>query len=444
MNFDPFKLIIILIGTLFLGAFAWLLARGWAQRLMVLALLGGLALYSGIGSADAAVSPYFIAYYFILFISIIVGFHFARIIFLPASVTIGRKIPEILDTLERNGIWYFVIIAYVLLSAYSLVWPEFKLHQLISPPSPDLRTVFYQRFADLPPDAVSKLLEYVRLLMTPFFFTALYVLRHRLRRIVVIFFLLLYMEYVSKASIGRGDVMMYIGYIVLAIWFLRPRYRKLVVALGLIATPLIFVGLHWYSVIRIGGGFSGAGLSDAMMAVLETELGFIRNVGQPIVDAGARVDLMKYFTWILTLPIPKILTGPIEGARINYEISELVLGLPIGSLGWYVVLPGLVAESIYIYGLRFFWLHGIFIGILAAFFARVAERVPQFLFLYVHVVLLFGYVLNRGGISALLPVVINEFLLFYIFLFVAALRNKRKAKSSPRVPDVHPLGGVAR
>ncbi len=169
-----------------------------------------------------------------------------------------------------------------------------------------------------------------------------------------------------------------------------------------------------------------------MLSVLARELGFLKNVGVTVLEAGARVDIGAYFTWIATLPIPKVLTGDIEGARINYEISEIVLGLPIGSPGWYVVLPGLVVESVYIYGRYFFWLHGIFLGIMAAFFARIAERVPQFLFLYLYIVLMFAYVLNRAGISALLPTIINEFLFFYLFLFFVIFRTRRRAFKDPR------------
>jgi len=434
MNFDPVKLFFILTGTFIFGSVAWFMARGCAQRLMLLILLGGLVFYSGIGSAEVEVDPIFIGDYFALFVSIIAGFFLALPMFFTFGVKIGRMAPSVLYVLERKGVWHSVIVVYVLVSAFPLIWPEFKLHHLLSPPSPDLLTIFYQRFSGEAPDLLSRILEYVRLLMTPFFFTALYVLRSRFKWIVTIFLLLLYMDYVEKAAIGRGTVMMHIGYIILSIWFLRPRYRKYVIAVGLLLTPFIFLGLHWYSVIRIGGEFSGTGFRDAMETVLKTELGFVKSVGQPILETQARTDAMKYLIWIVTLPIPKILSGPIEGARVNYEISETVLGLPVGSYGWYVVLPGIVAESIYIFGQWLFWIHGVFIGIIAAFFARVMERVPQFLFLYIYIVIMFGYVLNRGGIAALLPNIINEFLFFYLFLFVILLSRRSYRNSAVAIP----------
>lgn len=430
MNFDPGKLIIIIIGTLFLGAFAWLSVRGGQQRLMLLALLSGVVLYSGVGAADVAISSHFIFYYFVFMSSIMVGFHLGRPMFLSASVAIGRKLPSVLDELERMGGWRFVIVTYVLLSVYPFVWPEFRVHELIFLSPPDLTTAFARRFTDGPSDALSRILEYIRLLMTPFFYTALYALRNRIKLITVVFFLLLYFNYADNSSIGRGYVLSHIGFLYLALWLLRPRLRKFLVVFGLMASPLVFSGLYYYRVIRIGGDFTGASLGHMVLAIPDVELGFLRRVGQPLYDMGARTDLKMYFIWIFTLPIPKILTGPIEGARINHEISEIALGLPVGAPGWYVVLPGLVAESIYIYGPYFFWLHGIFIGMLAAFFARVTERVPQLLFLYIYLIFIFFYFLNRGGISSFLPTVINEFILFYVFLFLAVLRKKRNAQAS--------------
>jgi len=76
-----------------------------------------------------------------------------------------------------------------------------------------------------------------------------------------------------------------------------------------------------------------------------------------------------------------------------------------------------------------FWLHGLFLGIMAAFFARVTERVPQFLFLYSYIVIQFSYVLNRGGIASLLPTIINEFLSFYLYLFAIVFYHRRKMYS---------------
>lgn len=428
MSLDLGKLLLIMSGTMLLGGVAFITARGISQRLMLLGLLGGMAFYSGIGASDTAVAPRFIGFYFALFTAIILGFYIGRVMFQPVSLAIGHRVPQAVESIMKGNAWCFVIILYVLLSSVPLIWPEFRLHFLLRPPSPDLRAVFYKRFTE-GRDPILHVVSYAVILMTPFFYVALYRLRHRSCWIAFVFSLLMYVDYVATGYIGRSDVMMYFTVLVLGIWFAEPRARRRLFMMGIIFSPLVLYALYWYGRIRIGGVPGDISIFEGALSLLYSEIGFPRMVGMRILELGARVDLRQYFTWIVTLPFPKLLTGAIEGARINYEISELVLGLPRGAPGWYIVLPGLVAESIYIYGEWFFWLHGALIGAMAAFFARFAERVPQFLFLYLYLVIQFSYVLNRGGIAGVLPKVINEFLLFYVFVFALVLRPRSKQLS---------------
>ncbi|NWN91783.1 hypothetical protein HLV39_09815 [Marinobacter adhaerens] len=425
MSFDLAKLFVIVVGSLIVGAVAFMAAKGWAQRLMLLGLLGGLFFYSGIGGADESVSWTYSVYYFGVFFGVVFGFSFGRVFFMSTGRTLGARLPYVLGTMN-SAAWQWVVVLYVLVSLLPLVLPEFRLHMLFLPPSPDLKALFAERFSTATPNLLEKLVGYAQLLLSPFFYLALYHLRFRLKWVILIFAFLLYAGYVDKAYAGRGDVMMHVGMIVLALWVMRPWLRKRIMGVILLSLPLLFYGFYIYGRIRIGGGVEGVGITDGVFSILETEWGFPRMVGMSIIESEARVNLGAYFVWIVTLPIPKIITGGIEGARINYEISEIVLGSTRGTTGWYVVLPGLVSEAVYIYGKYFFWVHGLLIGFMAAFFARLTERVPQTSFLFFYLVLMFSYALNRGGISALLPLIMNQFLLFYLFLFYILIRRKKQ------------------
>lgn len=421
MAFGLSRLVAILAGTMLIGGIAIYIARGAICRSMLTGIIGGLALFSGIGASAPEVMPVYIVYYFIFLVAMILGFHLIRPVFLPTSRILGLRLPPILTSIDNNSAWLLIIAMYLAIAAFPLVWPKIRLHQLFSPPPPNLRETFFRRFTE-EPSVISKLVEYGRFLLAPFFFIALYRLRFRLWRLVAVIGILLYLEYVSNAYIGRGTVIIYLSFIFLIVWFLHPQFRFALVILAAAATPGLLYAFYWYARMRLGGAVGGIGFGAAISALLSFELGFPSDVGMPILQAGARVNLNDYFTWILTLPIPKLITGPIKGARINYEISEIILGLPTGVRGWYVVLPGLIAESVYIYGPFFFWLHGLFIGGIASFFVRLTERVPHFLFLFFYILLKFCYVLNRGGIAAFLPQIINEFLLFYLFLVFAVIR----------------------
>jgi hypothetical protein len=424
VDFDPAKLTLVIAGSMGLGALALLAARGTIQRLMLFSMLAGLFFYSGVGTAYREVHASFVGFYFAFVLAMVLGFHLGRVVFLDLSVTVGRAITPVLGRMDRGIFWKVLIAAYIFLSIFPLLWPEPRLQQLIVPPAPDLIKMLSGRFQE-EFDPFSVMVGYLRLLLTPLFFVALYRLRRKLPSIALIFLFLLYVRYVENAYLGRGAVVMHMAILFLAVWFLRPSHRGRVAVVVALLAPLLLYGFYMYALLRIGDVVGDISFIEALKVILDTELGFVRDVGTVILASGARVDLMQYFTWIVTLPVPKILTGAIEGARVNYEISELVLGVPTGGYGWYVVLPGVVAESIYIFGTRFFWLHGVFLGFIASFFTRLAERVPQFVFLYFYLVVMFGYVLNRGGVAALLPPLINEFLLFYILVVSSVVVSQR-------------------
>ena len=422
MSFYLERLCYVIAGSFWIFCLGILTTRGWHQRSLLLGTLFGLFIYSGIGSTMEGVAPEFVVFYMVFAVAIIAGVGFGRVLFLPVSRSIGRHIPTALPNVDYRRLWKGVILAYLLISAFPLFWPEFRLHQLLTPSPPDLRTIFFLRFHS-EPDAATRIVNYMRVLMTPFFFISLYRYRFRLKWVAIIFCLLLYLKYVVDFSyVSRSTVMLHVLILFLAGWILYPKARPKLTILSISCIPIFLVANYAYVVIRIGGTLGDISLSESANAVLWGELGLVKRAGMVVYKTGARVNLADFVKWIITLPIPKLLTGPIEGARVNYEISELVLGIRTGSRGGHVALSGLLSESIYIYGKHFFWAHGFFFGGLAAFFARLMERVPQFLFLFLYVALLFGYNLNRAGIGSLLPRITNQFLLFYLFVFTVVFR----------------------
>ncbi len=422
MNIDFSVLAVILFGTLIIGIVSILSARGIWQRVLLFGFYSGLCLYNGVGAAYSDVPNYYIIYYFGFLISFACAFWLFRYFFTPLSVRTGKVLRRTLSKVDNSRLWHSIVFLSLFLHFISLIYPEIKLHQLISPPTPDLRSAFSARWEMQQIDILLKLVDYIRILLTPFFYIALFRYRHRVIRLILIIAMLLYFQYVAKAYIGRGRVLIEIGIIGVGLWVYYPKKRFHLTILALVAIPFILVGSHFYAIIRLGDTPIDITPTQAALKIVESETSFPRKVGMPIIESNQRVDMKSYVTWIVTLPIPKVLTGEIKGARVNYEISEIVLGGTRGQPGWYIVLPGLVAESIYIFGNYFFWLHAVFIAFLAVLLIRLLEKTPQLLFLKAFVVVTFAYHLNRAGISGPLPVVINGFLLFYVFVFLCTFR----------------------
>jgi hypothetical protein len=439
MTLDPLVLLIVLVGTVLTGGVSVAAAGGLWQRLLLLGMFSGLCFYSGVGAAFPDVPGYYLVYYFGFLVAFAWGFWFFSVIFVDLGIRSGRALTRFLDNVDFHPAWPLVICIYLLIHLVPLVYPEVRVHYLFAPPRPDLTGVWAMRWELEGMDIFEKLVEYAKVLLTPFFYIALFRYRDRFRRILLIFALLLYFQYVAGGYMSRSEVVIAVSTAWLATWAARPRYRRALAIVAVMAVPLILMVSYYYGVIRIGGTPERVTPVQAVELVLEQEISFPRNVGVHIIESGARVDLSNYLRWMFTLPIPKLLTGEIAGARINYEISELILGLPRGVRGWYVVLPGLVAESLYIFGRHFFWLHALFVAFLAAVVTRLIERTPQLLFLQAYVVVTFAYHLNRGGISGPLATLVNHFMLFYLFVFVhlSGLCGKRQAvaRGQRRVSD---------
>jgi len=421
MTLDPLVFILVLLGTVFIGGLSVFAARGIWQRLILVGMFSGLWLYSGVGAAHPEVAQYYLFYYFGFLVAFAFAFWIFRVAFARLRIRSGQVLMRVLGNVEWHPVWLLVIWVYLLLHLVPLIYPEMRLHHLLSPPSPDLITHLAARWQPQEMDVLQKLVDYARILLTPVFFIALFRYRERFALVATIFASMLDAAGVSGRYIGGGTILISLATVFTAFWVERQNQRRILAVVAVIAFSSVLVFSYNYALSRIGGDPGDVTPLQAVMGVLEVEISFPHDVGVPIIESGERVDFGAYIRWMLTLPIPKLLTGEIEGARINYEISEIVLGLSRGEMGYYVVLPGLVAESVYIYGRHFFWLHAVFVAFLTAFLMRLMERTPQLLFLQAYVVVTFAYHINRGGISGPMGIIVNEFMLFYLFVFACII-----------------------
>lgn len=409
-------LAVVFFGTTMIGVIALLGTTSQWQRILLFGVLSGFFLYSGVGAAYPEVPEYYLLYYFGFLIAFVASFFFFKVVFLRLSRQAKLMLPLVFRDVDKAAVWQWVIFVYYLLLLAPLLYPRLRLIQLIKPQFIALPELLYMRFKT-ETETLLKLANYGKVLLTPFFYIALFRYRNRLHLVLLAILAQLYITYVVNGYISRSDILIALGTISLALWVSRPRQRSVLIICGVSLLPFMFIGSYLYSVCRIGGKVEFTGFISAATKILLIETSFPKNVVIPIIEYGARTSLIDYLRWIVTLPIPKIITGNINIAAINLEVSELILGVSRGEKGFYITLSGLVGESIYIYGLRFFWLHGIFIGFLAALIIRLLERTPQFLFLNAYVVMLFGYVLNRAGVDGALGYLINYFLLFYLIVF---------------------------
>ncbi|MCM8781921.1 MAG: hypothetical protein NC828_02585, partial [Candidatus Omnitrophica bacterium] len=338
MNINPLILLIVLLGTLFLSSLSLRAVRGIWKRLLILGFFSGLCFYSGIGAAYSDVPYYYLLYYFGFLCAFAFAFWLFNIAFANLSSSTGQRLTRVFSNVDVHPAWLLVIYIYLLSYIVPLIYPELRLQDLFLPPHPDLLASFARRWELQKVNILQKLVEYARVLLTPFFYIALFRYRQKLGRIILIFVVLLYLQYVGEGYVGRSPVIIAFATILLGLWVIYPKRRPVLIAISIIAIFFVLALSYWYMIIRIGGNPRSVTPIGAALNTLEIETTFPRDVGIPIIESGARVDLAAYAKWIITLPIPKLITGEIEGARVNYEISELIFQRGRGQRGYYIVL----------------------------------------------------------------------------------------------------------
>ncbi|MGB4298178.1 MAG: hypothetical protein WBK32_00900 [Candidatus Saccharicenans sp.] len=424
MRFDYISFFAILCLTILVG---WLFLKNiqdlW-ERLVVTGFILGFCFYSGIGAAYNDVPCYYRIFYFGFLIAFACAYIIFRQLLKKLNIPTEYLFERSLISLDRRIPSPVVIAIYMVFCVVPLIYPELKLGYLISPPHPDLNTYFFRRWQTQSITFIEALANYAQILLVPFFYIALFRYRNRIKKLIIITVFLLYIGYVRQGGyIGRSDVLIAMGTIWIAIWADNPKSRRALAVITVMALPFVLAVFYYYSIIRIGGDPKGIKPLEAALLNIQEEISLPPSIAVPLIESGARVDMGDYVKWICTLPLPKFFFGRTKIAEINYEISEVVLSVPRGEAGYNIVLPGLVGESVYVYGKYFFWVHAVFIAFIAAFLMWLIGRVPHTLFLKSFIVMTFAYHMNRGGISGPLAILINSFLLFYLYLLVTYLRK---------------------
>lgn len=415
-------LFIVTLSSFLMLCFAQYLLGSSLQKLFIFGGVFGIYFYCGIGAAYPGVEPSYTLFYIIFQFVLVSSFIITSKLTVNLSRKMGeRLLPVMLSIEKKRAFLTFIVIVYFFSLIFPLIYPKLCLDILFNPPqvqSASKFTVEGLRFVREVNDTPIRLVGYVEMLVFPFYLIILYQFRRNFIKMVFLWFAPLYIQYCVGTYVSRGMILIYLSVLFLIIWLERPRWRSLIIVSLVIIIPAIIYFFHWYAIIRIGGEPGNLSLLESARKLLINETSF-PIVGTKILKGDYHVNFRDYLVWICTLPIPKLLTGGIQGARINYEIAEIVLGIPITSRNFYVVLSGVVNESIYIYGKYFFWLHALFIGLIFAFISRLIERVPHFIFVEMYIFLMFAYIMNRGGVASFLYRLTNHFLSFYIFIFIS-------------------------
>ncbi|CAN5180910.1 hypothetical protein BH11BAC6_BH11BAC6_02050 [soil metagenome] len=392
------------------------------EKLYVSIIFWGLYFYGGIGASSYEVDKNY-TFYFLLFIAAFVFFYRLRYISFHAvrNQTFYFFRAKSKHLLEKKSYEKIFIGSYLFVCFLFLVYPDFKVADLFHPPSPEgvsalISSVESQNAQNV--DVLSKILFYVKLLVAPLYFIGLYNYRKKPLLLFVFIFLPLYFDYCANNYIGRGMILMACMLWFFAVYAYNQRLRRPMVIGGIVGIPLLIAFFYSYSLARLGGDIEVHVDAAVIEQIFYQEINFPESF-KSVAASGMHVDFFSFLVWITTLPIPKVLLGGlIEVPVLNFDLSEIVLGMHRYDDGFWVKLTGYVSESYYIFGPYFFWIEAFMIAWISKLLFYLLRSIKGTEILIIFIAIQFGFMFSRAGLGAVLPSFSNGFLLLYAYIIL--------------------------
>jgi hypothetical protein len=400
--------------TVLVWAICWRIAPSGRERFLITGVFGGMCFYSGVGAAVGPPLFEYCWYYGAFVVAVAAGF--LAVVRNDRPACGGAFARRVTDLGQSRTFRISVAAIYLGTAMVPLLYPEIRLSNIWNPPAPDLIAILN---GGIPPEQplLLRINTYIALLTWPFYLIALHAARRRYGWLAVGIILPVYLTYCATAYVGRSEMVMCTALFVGVVWLDQPTMRPRLALITAIFLPLLLIAFGAYSRIRLGAAMDrGVTATELIENVLLVESSLPRSWDE-LDRSRQHADLRAYFLWLLTLPVPKVVTGEMSKVRVNKDLSAIVTGIYPGDESYTITLCGPVLESIYIYGKGWFWIHGIFIGLVAGAMCLLIGRCQPLLVMFVQIALQFGYVFNRAGVGALIPPLMNAYLLFYALLF---------------------------
>lgn len=423
-EFDYTRLLIIAIITII--SFKWIRSLGNTRIKTWYFLLGlFIFIYSGIGGAIKEVPNDYTVYYCVYVV--VLGLFLCHF---------NRKNKHIVDA-SRNWILtaYIdkfgksIILLYFVLLLFDLIYPVFKLQLLVSPPSPSLEGLHYTTFVEgNNMDFISAIIYNAKNIVQPFFYLSLYKYRKNIFRVLVLLLIPVYIDLCSRGIVGRGQMLLPLLICFFSLYeILSPRKKLLIISCATLI-PLLSYLLVQFSYMRIGATNQVLSIGDCMQLLLGQEIAYPLQFSSYIKASGNYIG--DYIMWILLLPFPGFMKFGYGDPQINLHFTQLVSGLDPTDATFSICLPGLVGESIFIFGDILFPIHAIIMAFIISKLANYLCECNAYRYLFMYVMLVFSYYINRGGTASSYSFAFKQFLILIIFIFFLCKNYRHKKVDS--------------
>lgn len=397
--------------------FLWVLKRPIREKIYISPFVVFFFIYSGTGVAWDSCDKGYLLYYFIW----MVCFSFTLCLLLGSKKGLPVEgVPSARSSFIYNYADVFIYL-FIVLKLLKLGL-DGKLLNLFSPPSPDLLAAL----TESEEEGVG-LFYYLEHILTVFYFVSLYKYRNKVGKLFIFMFLPFYIGYAGSGYLARSTIMAYLIIFFIGIYFFNQHMRKRIRLLLIIGLPFLVVGLSLYTFIRAGME-TDRSVGDAVTLLAFQETSYPIHYTLLSKQVFSYNLFQDYLHWLITLPLPGFLKDTTRDYFFNAIFTERLYGMIRGTQGFYVLLPGVVNEGLFIFGRWLYPLHAIIVGVFVGGTYRIIRCKEEFfLFLYVSVFL--ASLIARAGTVSAYPVYLKDLLLYEIALLLYSSIKKPKKNS---------------
>ena len=384
------------------------------DRVFLLFSLFLFFVYSGFGAAFEKV-PLFYTFMYIIFI---------LVYFFTFSFT--QKI--IVKHIKSDKIFYFRRLSFIFLFMYLFLtflnagYPSFNLIKLINPSAPVLE---FDLTVSIKDNTFKNLLYYLLLFIQPFYLISIYKYRFSPFKSFLLYLLPLYFYYTLGGYVARSYLLPYLFMFFFTIYYYRIDLRKPLKIIVITSLLPLLIFSFYFAEWRLGHETSNISIIDIVSIIIFQETSFPLHYIE-LSNLVFETQILDFFKWLLMLPIPSFLKGSGYSIDVNNYFTTLITGTDIYTKGYFVLLPGPVLESYLIFGKYLFFLLPFFGGLITGFLYKLFNLTDDFLILKIYFIFMFMPLIARAGFFSAIPVAINGFLLFYLFILLLKINLNDK------------------
>lgn len=205
---------------------------------------------------------------------------------------------------------------------------------------------------------------------------------------------------------------------------ISPKKRKILIVGVTFALPVFCYLFVQFSSLRIGGTFEQISFTDSMQIIFGQEISYPTQFND-YRNLRSDVDIMDYIMWVILLPLPGFLKFGYGDPQINLKFTMLVSGLDPTMATFSICLPGMVGESLFVFGKYLFPLHAIIYAIIITILIKFLSKADAYKYLFFYVLTVFSYNICRGGTASAYSFAFKQFLIFLFFIYYLKRKNRR-------------------